>query len=44
LSKPKSEDDVADHYFNDGSDNLLFVDKSIDDPLAELEKREKRAK
>lgn len=39
LSKPKSEDDVADHYFNDGSDNLLFVDKSIDDLTVEIRQR-----
>ena len=39
LSKPKNEDDVADHYFNDGSDNLLFVDKSIDDLTVEIRQR-----
>lgn len=39
LSKPKSEDDVADHYFNDGSDNILFADKSIDDLTDEIRQR-----
>lgn len=39
LSKPKSEDDVADHYFNDGSDNILFADKSIDDLTVEIRQR-----
>ncbi len=39
LSKPKSEDDVADHYFNDGSDNILFADKSIGDLTEEIRKR-----
>ena len=39
LSKPKSEDDVADHYFNDGSDNILFADKSIGDLTDEIRKR-----
>ena len=39
LSKPKSEDDVADHYFNDGSDNILFADKSIDDLTIEIQQR-----
>lgn len=39
LSKPKSEDDVADHYFNDGSDNVLFADKSIGDLTEEIRKR-----
>ena len=39
LSKPKNEEDVADHYFNDGSDNLLFVDKSIDDLTVEIRQR-----
>ena len=39
LSKPKSENDVADHYFNDGSDNILFVDKSIGDLTEEIRKR-----
>ena len=39
LSKPKSEDDVADHYFNDGSDNILFADKSIGDLMEEIRKR-----
>ena len=39
LSKPKSEDDVADHYFNDGSDNILFSDKSIDDLTVEIRQR-----
>ena len=39
LSKPKSKDDVADHYFNDGSDNILFADKSIDDLTDEVRQR-----
>lgn len=39
LSKPKSENDVADHYFNDGSDNILFADKSIGDLTEEIRKR-----
>ena len=39
LSKPKNEDDVADHYFNDGSDNILFADKSIDDLTIEIQQR-----
>ncbi len=39
LSKPKNEDDVADHYFNDGSDNILFADKSIDDLTDEIRQR-----
>ena len=39
LSKPKSEDDVADHYFNDGSDNILFADKSIGDLTEEIRRR-----
>ena len=39
LSKPKSKDDVADHYFNDGSDNILFADKSIDDLSVEIRQR-----
>ena len=39
LSKPKSEDDVADQYFNDGSDNILFADKSIGDLTEEIRKR-----
>ena len=39
LSKPKSEDDVADHYLNDGSDNILFADKSIGDLTEEIRKR-----
>lgn len=39
MSKPKSEDDVADHYFNDGSDNILFSDKSIDDLTVEIRQR-----
>ena len=39
LSKPKSKDDVADHYFNDGSDNILFADKSIDDLTVEIRQR-----
>lgn len=39
LSKPKSEDDVADYYFNDGSDNILFADKSIDDLTVEIRQR-----
>ena len=39
LSKPKSEDDVADHYFNDGSDNILFADKSIGDLTEEIRMR-----
>ena len=39
LSKPKNEDDVADHYFNDGSDNLLLADKSIDDLTIEIQQR-----
>lgn len=39
LSRPKSEDDVADHYFNDGSDNILFADKSIGDLTEEIRKR-----
>lgn len=39
LSKPKSEDDVADHYFNDGSDNILFADKSNDDLTDEIRQR-----
>ena len=39
LSKPQSEDDVADHYFNDDSDNILFADKSIGDLTEEIRKR-----
>ena len=39
LSKPKNEDDVADHFFNDGSDNILFADKSIDDLTDEIRQR-----
>jgi hypothetical protein len=39
LSKPKNENDVADHYFNDGSDNILFADKSIGDLTEEIRKR-----
>ena len=39
LSKPKSEDDVADHYFNDGRDNILFADKSINDLTNEIQQR-----
>ena len=39
LSKPKNENDVADHYFNDGSDNILFADKSIDDLTVEIRQR-----
>lgn len=39
LSKPKNENDVADHYFNDGSDNILFADKSIDDLTNEIQQR-----
>ena len=39
LSKPKSKDDVADHYFNDGNDNILFADKSIDDLTVEIRQR-----
>lgn len=39
LSKPKNENDVADHYFNDGSDNILFADKSIDDLTDEVWQR-----
>lgn len=39
LSKPKSEEDVADHYFNNGSDNILFADKSIGDLTEEIRKR-----
>lgn len=39
LSKPKSENDVADHYFNDGSDNILFADKSINDLTEEIRRR-----
>ena len=39
LSKPNSENDVADHYFNDGSDNILFADKSINDLTEEIRKR-----
>ena len=39
LSKPKNEDDVADHYFNNGSDNILFADKSIDDLTIEIQQR-----
>lgn len=39
LSKPKNKDDVADHYFNDGSDNILFADKSIDDLTVEIRQR-----
>ena len=39
LSKPKSENDVADHYFNDGSDNILFADKSIGDLTEEIRRR-----
>ncbi len=39
LSKPKNENDVADHYFNDGSDNILFTDKSIDDLTVEIRQR-----
>ena len=29
LSKPKSEDDVADHYFNDGSDTSCLQTKAL---------------
>ena len=39
LSKPQNENDVADHYFNDGSDNILFADKSIDDLTVEIRQR-----
>lgn len=39
LSEPKNEDDVADHYFNDGSDNILFADKSINDLKDEIRQR-----
>ena len=39
LSHPKTKDDVADHYFNDGSDNLLFADKSIADLTDEIRQR-----
>lgn len=39
LSKPQNEDDVADHYFNDGSDNILFANKSIDDLTIEIQQR-----
>ena len=39
LSKPKNENNVADHYFNDGSDNILFADKSIDDLTVEIRQR-----
>lgn len=39
LSKPKNQDDVADHYFNDGNDNVLFANKSIDDLTIEIQQR-----